>query len=96
LHRFEAALENALLNALAVILANFGDTPQTTETFLGFGVYVIVLIRQRESNGAAFASNAGLVPAHIHFPRELLVSDAPQPVDTALVVIEVLERERGL
>jgi hypothetical protein len=29
------------LNALAVILANFGDTPQTTATFLGFGVYVI-------------------------------------------------------
>jgi EAL and modified HD-GYP domain-containing signal transduction protein len=36
----------------------------------------------------------GSVPAHINFPRELLVSDAPLPVDPALVVIEVLESVR--
>jgi c-di-GMP phosphodiesterase len=38
----------------------------------------------------------GSVPAHINFPRELLVSDAPPlPVDPALVVIEVLESVRA-
>lgn len=36
----------------------------------------------------------GSVPAHINFPRELLVSDAPLPVDPARVVIEVLESVR--
>lgn len=38
---------------------------------------------------------AGSVPAHINFPRELLVSDAPLPVDPARVVIEVLESVRA-
>ena len=37
----------------------------------------------------------GSVPAHINFPRELMVSDAPLPVDPALVVIEVLESVRA-
>lgn len=33
----------------------------------------------------------GSVPAHINFPRELLISDAPLPVNPRRVVIEVLE-----
>jgi c-di-GMP phosphodiesterase len=36
----------------------------------------------------------GSVPAHINFPRELLVSDLPLPVDPRRVVIEVLESVR--
>jgi EAL and modified HD-GYP domain-containing signal transduction protein len=36
----------------------------------------------------------GSVPAHINFPRQLLISDAPLPVDPRRVVIEVLESVR--
>ena len=37
----------------------------------------------------------GAVPAHINFPRELLVGNAPLPVDPHRVVIEVLEDVRA-